>query len=134
MGWYQNHVEMYDRSWLGEKGFLLRNGTFFRYEPPGIIWNDSFCRRIGISRRSGCFVEREIELYPIDDIDNPQNNCSGEGSTDSVHFQTLYVKSIPLFCVRRALTQPHSPASGLNGRSANIVHLMFSMNQHVRFK
>ena len=82
MGWYQNHVQMNDRSLIGEKGFLLQNGTFVRYEPVGITWNDSFCRRKESGGKLGCFVQRDIEMFPIDDFENQQNNCSGKGSTD----------------------------------------------------
>ena len=30
----------------GEKGFILKNGTFDRFEPIGITWIDNYCRRI----------------------------------------------------------------------------------------
>ena len=77
-GW-ENHVTMTDRSLTGEKGFLLTNGTFSRFEPVGVTWNDSYCRRITNSGRSGCFVERDINMFPIADLDDPRNNCSGSG-------------------------------------------------------
>ena len=82
MGWYQHHITMNDGSLVGEKGFLLRNGSFFRYEPVGVTWNDSFCRRINQGEPSGCFIERKIDILRIDDFENQQNNCSGKGFTD----------------------------------------------------
>ena len=78
MGWYQLHITMNDRSLLGEKGFLLRNGSFVRYEPVGVTWNDSFCRRIKNDEPSGCFIERKIDMLRIEDFENQQNNCSGK--------------------------------------------------------
>ena len=77
-GW-ENHVTKTDRTLTGEKGFLLTNGTFSRYEPVGVTWNDSYCRRITNGGRSGCFVERDINMFPIADLDDPRNNCSGSG-------------------------------------------------------
>ena len=59
----------------GEKGFLLQNGTFVRYKPVGVTWNDSFCRTIKDGGQPGCFVERNIGAFPIDI--RPENNCSG---------------------------------------------------------
>ena len=66
-----------DRSLTGEKGFLLANGTFNRFEPVGVTWNDSYCRRITNEGPLGCFVERDINMFPIADLDDPRNNCSG---------------------------------------------------------
>jgi len=60
------------RSLYGEKGFLLKNGEFKRFEPIGITWNDSYCRKIEDSGPSGCFVERELS-----DFDNPEHGCTG---------------------------------------------------------
>ena len=77
-GW-ENHVTRTNGSLTGEKGFLLTNGTFSRFEPVGVTWNDSYCRRITKSGRSGCFVERDINMFPIADLDDPRNNCSGSG-------------------------------------------------------
>ena len=75
-GW-ENHVTMIDPSFNGEKGFLLTNGTFSRFEAIGVTWNDSYCRRITNGGQSGCFVERDITIFPIADLDDPRNNCSG---------------------------------------------------------
>ena len=60
-----------------EKGFLLKNETFSRFEPVGVAWNDSYCRRITNEGPLGCFVERDINLFPIADINRSRNNCSG---------------------------------------------------------
>ena len=61
---------------LGEKGFLLENGTtFVRYEPVGVTWNDSYCRRITNGGQTGCFVQRNIDSFPI--ANAPLNVCSG---------------------------------------------------------
>ena len=72
-------MTMTDRSLTGEKGFLLANGTFNRFEPIGVTWNDSYCRRITNEGPLGCFVERNIRMFPIADLDDPRNNCSGSG-------------------------------------------------------
>ena len=74
-GW-ENHVLVIDRSGE-EKGFLLKNETFSRFEPVGVAWNDSYCRRITNEGPSGCFVQRDINLFPIADIDHSRNYCSG---------------------------------------------------------
>ena len=60
-----------------EKGFLLKNETFSRFEPVGVAWNDSYCRRITNEGPSGCYVQRDINLFPIADIDRLRNDCSG---------------------------------------------------------
>ena len=72
-------MTMTDRSLTGEKGFLLTNGTFNRFEPVGVTWNDSYCRRITNEGPLGCFVERDIRMFPIADLDDARNNCSGSG-------------------------------------------------------
>ena len=66
---------MDDRPFLEEKGFVLKNGEFYRFEPIGVTWNDSYCRKIANEGPTGCFVERDIDLFTIDD--HPKNNCSG---------------------------------------------------------
>ena len=76
-----------------EKGFLLKNETFSRFEPVGVTWNDSFCRRIRNGGPLGCFVQRDINLFPIAEIDHSRNNCSG---TDFDKFPAL----IAAFCAR----------------------------------
>ena len=69
---------MNHRSVDGENGFILKNGTFERFEPIGITWNDSYCRRITDAGPSGCFVKRDISTFP--DFNNQENNCTGKYS------------------------------------------------------
>ena len=69
-----------NRSLDDQKGFILKNGTFERFEPFGITWNDSYCRRITHAGPSGCFVERDLSA--IADFDNQENNCTGKDSTN----------------------------------------------------
>ena len=73
---------MNHRSLVGEKGFVLKNGTFERFEPIGISWNDSYCRRITDAGPSGCFVERDLSTIP--DFNYQENNCTGKDSTNFV--------------------------------------------------
>ena len=54
-----------DRFSFKGNGFLLENGTFSWFEPIGVTWNDSFCRRIVNHGQPGCFVERDIDLHQI---------------------------------------------------------------------
>ena len=75
------------RSLYGEKGFLFKNGTYERFEPIGITWNDTYCRRITEEGPSGCFVERDLSASP--DFDYQENNCTG---TDSMNL--LGVKAV----------------------------------------
>ena len=63
------------RSPAEENGFLLKNGTFLRFEPIGITWNDSYCRRITQTGPSGCFVERDLSTNV--DFNHQANNCTG---------------------------------------------------------
>ena len=63
-----------------ERGFILNNGTLKRFEPIGITWNDSYCRRIMDSGPSGCFVSRNLSTIP--DISYQYNNCTGKGLTN----------------------------------------------------
>ena len=65
----------------GKRGFILKNGTFERFEPIGITWNDSYCRRISNAGPSGCFVKRD--LSKILNFDYEGNNCNGPGLTNS---------------------------------------------------
>ena len=68
------------RSLYGEKGFIFKNGTYERFEPIGITWNDSYCRKITDAGPSGCFVERDLSASP--DFDNQENDCTGKDSTN----------------------------------------------------
>ena len=69
-----------NRSPDDQKGFILKNGTFERFEPIGITWNDSYCRRITETGPSGCFVERDLSAIP--DFNYHENNCTGKDSTN----------------------------------------------------
>ena len=62
------------------EGFILKNGTFERFEPIGITWNDSYCRRITETGPSGCFVERDLSAIP--NFNYQENNCTGKDSTN----------------------------------------------------
>ena len=73
-----------------EKGFLLKNETFSRFEPVGMAWNDSYCRRITNGGPLGCFVQRDINLFPIADTNRSRNNCSGSD------FDRFFRQVIPL--------------------------------------
>ena len=66
------------RSLYGEKGFIFKNGTYERFEPIGITWNDTYCRRITKEGPSGCFVERNSLASA--DFDSQENNCTGKDS------------------------------------------------------
>ena len=66
----------------GEKGFILKNGNCERFEPIGITWNDSYCRRITDSGPSGCFVKRDLSTIP--DFNFQKYNCAGKDSTNLV--------------------------------------------------
>ena len=68
-----------DRSLRGEKGFMLTGKTFHRFEPIGVIWNDTYCRRITNEGSLGCFVETDIDIFQIAKKDFPENNCTGSG-------------------------------------------------------
>ena len=72
---FLNYTIVNHRSFAGEKGFILKNGTFERFEPIGITWDDSYCRRITDAGPSGCFVERDLSAIP--DFNYQENNCSG---------------------------------------------------------
>ena len=73
---------MNHRSIYGENGFILKNGTYKRFEPIGITWNDSYCRRITEAGPSGCFVERDLSATA--DFESNENNCTGKDLTNSL--------------------------------------------------
>ena len=77
-GWLKKHATVNNRYLDDEKGFILTNGTFKRFEPIGITWNDSYCRKITDVGPSGCFVERDLSR--ITDFDYQVHNCTGKGS------------------------------------------------------
>ena len=78
--WFQKYATVNHRSLYAEKGFILKNGRFERFEPIGITWNDSYCRRMTDAGPLGCFVERDLSVS--DDFDNQENNCTGKDSTN----------------------------------------------------
>ena len=83
---------MNHRSHKGENGFILKNGTFQRFEPIGISWNDSFCRKVTDVGSSGCFVERDLST--ISGFDYQANNCTGK---DSILFGEKFSLKAQLF-------------------------------------
>ena len=70
-----NHRSIYD-----EKGFILKNKTFERFEPVGLTWNDSYCRKIIDEGKQGCFVERDLSTIP--DFNYEENYCLGKDLKD----------------------------------------------------
>ena len=50
-----NHVKQ-----KKNRGFILHGNNYIQYEPLGINWNDSFCRRLNSSELSYCYVENNI--------------------------------------------------------------------------
>ena len=103
-----------------EKGFLLKNETFSRFEPVGVTWNDSFCRRIRNGGPLGCFVQRDINLFPIADIDRSRNNCSG---SDFDKFTAL----IGGFCARKTFqidwSSIKNQTNALDSNGKNVVRV-----------
>ena len=78
--WLKKYATVYKTSDYGKKGFILENGTFKQFEPIGITWNDSYCRRITNTKPSGCFVKRDLSESA--DFDKEQNKCTGNDSTN----------------------------------------------------
>ena len=70
-----SHRSIYD-----EKGFILKNKTFERFEPVGLTWNDSYCRKIIDEGKQGCFVERDLSTIP--DFNYEENYCLGKDLKD----------------------------------------------------
>ena len=78
--WIKKYATVNHRSFYGEKGFIFKNGTYERFEPIGITWNDPYCRRITDAGPSGCFVERNLSASA--DFENQENDCSEKDSTN----------------------------------------------------
>ena len=78
--WLKKHAQVNHRSLYGENGFILKNETYERFEPIGITWHDSYCRRITDAGPSGCFVERDFSASAY--FDSQKNNCTGKDSTN----------------------------------------------------
>ena len=77
--WLKKYATVDHGSHKGEKGFILKNGIFERFEPIGITWNDSYCRKITDTGPPGCFVELDLSMTA--DFDFQENNCLGKDST-----------------------------------------------------
>ena len=73
--WLKKYATVNHRSLAGENGFILKNATLSRFEPIGITWNDSYCRRLTEKGPSGCFVERDLSTIP--NFNHKENNCTG---------------------------------------------------------
>ena len=80
--WLIKYATVSHRSLYGQKGFIFKNGTYERFEPIGITWNDSYCRRITDAGSAGCFVERDLSASA--DFDSQENNCTGKDSTNAL--------------------------------------------------
>ena len=100
-----------------EKGFLLKNETFSRFEPVGMAWNDSYCRRITNGGLLGCFIQRDINLFPIADINRSRNYCSGSD------FDRFCVSS-NTFLTDWSQIKNQTNASDSNGKSVARVYLI----------
>ena len=59
------------------RGFILFEGTYFRYKPIGMHWNDTFCRRIEKNGPTGCFIETNLNSTLIHQANHPENSCAG---------------------------------------------------------
>ena len=114
-GW-ENHVLVTAGSGE-EKGFLLKNETFSRFEPVGVTWNDSYCRRITNGGSLGCFVQRDINLFPIADTNRSRNNCSG------LDFDTFSASGYT-FQIDEFQIKNQTNASDSNGKSVARVYLI----------
>ena len=67
---------------FGERGFILKNETLVRFQPVGVTWNDSYCRRITDLGPSGCFIERDLYFENITELDFQEYNCIGKVEQD----------------------------------------------------
>ena len=84
--WLKKYATVNHRSLHEEKGFIFQNGTYERFEPIGITWNDSYCRKITDAGPSGCFVERDLSSRA--DFNSQENNCAGTDSTNFLRVVT----------------------------------------------
>ena len=101
-GWLIKHVTVNNRNLDEEKGFILTNGTFKRFEPIGMTWNDSYCRKITDAGPSGCFVERDLSKIP--DFNYEENKCLGIDSTNLAlgQVEILYIKPNSILNLNKA--------------------------------
>ena len=81
---------------FGEKGFILKNETLVRFQPIGVTWDDSYCRRITDSGPSGCFIDHDF--FAIRDSEFQEYNCSVKGSLDSVLLTTTNLRNCYTLC------------------------------------
>ena len=127
--WLEKYVTVNHRSFYGEKGFILQNGTYERFEPIGITWNDSYCRRITDGGSSGCFIERDLSA--IADFDHQKNDCIGKDSTFFLRvkgsLQARFFLSVLIRYFKNILNlnKIRTHAMVLNGDSVTIVRLIF---------
>ena len=77
--WILKYAMVGNRYLDDEKGFILKNVTFERFEPIGFTWNDSYCRKIMDAGPSGCFVKRNLST--ITSFNYQENNCTGKDWT-----------------------------------------------------
>ena len=91
--WLKKHAAVNNRYLDEERGFILTNGTFKRFEPIGITWNDTYCRKITDAGPSGCFVERDLSKIP--DFNYEENKCVGIDSTNLAlgQVEILYINT-----------------------------------------
>lgn len=82
-----------------EKGFIFKNGTFERFEPIGITWNDTYCRRMTDTGPSGCFVERDLSASV--DFNSHENNCTGIDTTNLLQVVGLLQASFLPILIRK---------------------------------
>ena len=125
--WLRKYAKVNNRSLDDQKGFILKNGTFERFEPIGITWNDSYCRRITDTGPSGCFVERNSSTIPI--FNYQENNCTGKDSTNLLRQVGILHMFFLIYCISK---KRRTSALDLNGSSVKIAHSIFLRNLIVR--
>ena len=108
----------------GEKGFILKNGTFNRFEPIGIAWNDSYCRRIADAGPSGCFVKRNVSTIP--DFNYKENNCTGKDSTNLLIL--VVILNMKFNNILNHLKKRRTNALDSNGSNVKIARSIFLRN------
>ena len=125
--WLMKYAMVNNRSLDDQKGFILKNGTFERFEPIGITWNDSYCRRITETGPSGCFVERDLST--TSGFNYQENNCTGKDSTNLFRQVGILNMIFLIYCISK---KRRTSALDLNGSSVKIAHSIFLMNLIVR--
>ena len=92
--WVRKYVTVNHWSLYEEKGFIFKDGTFDRFEPIGLTWNDSYCRRIADAGPLGCFVERDLSTIP--DFDYQKNNCTKNCTGKDLSNLLRQIRLLPL--------------------------------------